>query len=215
VEPYQFTINPEAILGWIMAVGYPLLKVVSSWYITKREFQFPIWNREGVQVERRLHHLITAYIRNFAVNPEWAGMKLVAFIPVWLLSGWKYWDKFSPWRVRKVPAFCKTCNDTGWYKTGGFMRGSGTTHHQCQDCKNVPPVDQPTCHCVVCLDKGHVGPLSKQKGMRPCPHCERRKLIAEANSDENFWGDGYHAGQGVYCSCCHMPETNCDCRRSK
>lgn len=182
-----------------MTIGYPLLKIVSSWYITRQEFKYPIWNRDGVQIERRLHHLITAYIRNFAVNPEWAAMKLAAFVPVWLLSGWRFWDTFCPWRVRKVPAFCKFCNDKGW-----FTRGRGN-QIEC-DCQRVRVADPvPTCRCMVCLDSGHVGPTIEQPQpgleiMRPCPHCERRRLIAEANSDENFWGG---------CTCLKL---DCDCR---
>lgn len=162
----KITINFAAIFAWIATIGYPALKVYSSYYITKREFQYPIWDRDGVQIQRRLHHLIQAYIRNFVVNPEWAGLKLFAFIPVWLMTGWRFWNYFSPWRIKKAPPLCKTCHDKGEYLTKGFIAGQPDVWTKCEQCSRPSPgTSQWNCAC--CLDTHFIGPN------RPCPHCQR------------------------------------------
>ena len=166
----EVTINVEAILSWIATVGYPLLKIVSSYYITKREFEYTIWNKEGTQVPRGLRHRIRAYIRNFTFNPEWAIVKLIAFIPIWLFTGKKYWHLFSPWHIQKTPPFCRKCSDRGEYFTPSMFTGAKGNWVKCEECSQLPP-DKPDCTCVVCLDTGRIGPD------RSCPHCSKRRSM--------------------------------------
>ncbi len=168
----EFTIN----LTSIFAVMYAAFKVVSSVWICKREFQYPIWNSDGVQIPRGIHHKIQSLLRNFAINPEWGVLKLIAFAPVFLFTGMRFVHSFMPWRVQKTPPFCRECNDKGQYKV--FLK-SGPNDDGWRVCNCKDKISQEiqngtspsTCSCDVCLDQRTIGKD------RPCPHCYRRGLF--------------------------------------
>lgn len=166
MTPIEFTIPLPSLaqvgfFGWLAAKG-----VFAAW-ICKNEFQYPIW-KNRLQIQRGFHHKVQAFVRNFAVNPEWAVLKAVAFIPTWLFTGTRYADKFKPWRIRSVPAFCSICNDTGEIRIPSIWKEGAMAVRDCE-CKTsgYTPVEESPCS--ICLDTGTVG-----RG-RPCPHCARRK----------------------------------------
>lgn len=154
------TVTIGATQLWIAA------KLVSAFFITKKELQYPIW-KDGIQVPRRFHQVVRAYLRNAAFNPEWGILKLVSFLPVYIFSGKKYIYKFLPWKVATPPPFCTKCNDKGQYYEESFLAGAKGNWIKCE-CQGSNPAIRPDVACVVCLDKGFVGPK------RPCGHCKRR-----------------------------------------
>ena len=162
----EITIN----FTYVFALMYAIFKAIASIWICKREFQYPIWNGEGVQVQRGLHHKAQSFLRNWAINPEWGVLKAVAFAPVFLFTGKRHVHAFMPWRVQKAPPFCRQCNDKGDYYVDSFIQGQ----HDWQPCecqnKTVPEL-KPDHVCHVCLDQKTIGKL------RPCPHCERRLIL--------------------------------------
>jgi len=183
----ELTINIEAILAWLAAFGYAALKVISSIWISRKEFQYPIWNQEGEQIERGLPHKVRALIRNFTVNPEWAVMKLVAFLPVALFTGMRYWDRFSPWRIQSCPPLCKQCRDKGKYYTPSFIKGAKGNWIKC-NCQVEPKANTHTC--MVCLDLHEIGPN------RPCPRCAHSGPGFPAYPAQVNFGEEYDNSKG-------------------
>jgi len=168
------TISFETIL-----MVYAGIKLAISVWVCKHEFQYPIWNKDGIQISRGIHHKAQSLLRNWAINPEWGLLKIIAFLPVFVATGKRFIHTFLPWRVQKTPPFCKKCNDKGKVPASdGFWNSDyeqserflfifgGGKWQEC-DCKKSPR-ELPDCTCYVCLDQGHIG-----KG-RPCPHCERK-----------------------------------------
>ncbi len=165
----EITIHP----AYIVVVIYAISKAVVSVWVCKREFLYPIWNADGLQVPRGIHHKVQSFLRNWAINPEWGLMKAIAFAPVFLFTGKRHIHSFMPWRVQKTPPFCKECKDKGGrnVKPGFVKKGGMTGWHVCR-CQNVEvPKEERICSCPVCLDTGTIGKD------RPCPHCERRGLF--------------------------------------
>ncbi len=157
--PETVTINLYYVWG--------VVKLVLAGFITCKELQYPIW-RQGLQVRRGLQHTFRAYLRNAFVNPEWALVKLLAFLPVWLFTGKRHIDKFMPWRIKAPPPYCDRCGDKGRYYQRGFLSGSSEGWHECE-CQKELIHPGPGVICKTCLDTGKIGPD------RDCPHCERRK----------------------------------------
>lgn len=162
MQPIEFTIN----LTYVFVVIYGLFKGSIAVWITKREFQYPIWNKQGIQIERQLHHKIRAFLRNFIVNPEWGFLKLIALVPVFLATGKRFLHYFMPWKVQRPPPRCTTCKDKGTYLVPSLLKGVKGSWQICNCQENLIRI--PNCVCVICLDKGNIGPN------RPCPHCEHR-----------------------------------------
>ena len=169
----EFTINFTYVFGLLWA-GF---KGFSAVWITKRELRYPMWNKEGVQIERGLHHKIQAILRNFLINPEWGLLKLIAFGPVFIATGKRYMHHFMPWKVRRPPYMCEHCKDKGKYYQKAFFKGWGKGDWRKCDCESSEPLpsELPDCNCKVCLDKGTIGPN------RVCPHCERRRKITRVD----------------------------------
>lgn len=171
----EITIN----FTYIFAVMYAVAKAAASVWICKREFLYPIWNSEGIQVNRGLHHKIQSFLRNWAINPEWGLLKAIAFAPVFLATGKRFIHAFMPWRVQKAPPFCQRCKDKGRYHVNSFY--AGKTGWQSCECQNkTTPELKPENSCHVCLDQKTIGKN------RPCPHCERRLMfVRHAQSELN------------------------------
>lgn len=161
----EITINP----AYIVAVIYAIFKAVASVWICKREFQYPIWNGDGIQIPRGIQHKLQSFLRNWAINPEWGILKLIAFAPVFVATGKRFIHSFMPWRVQKVPPLCKKCKDKGKYYVQSFLVGEGGWQ-KCK-CQNTKVQEVPACSCHVCLDQGTIGKN------RPCPHCEHRGIF--------------------------------------
>ena len=163
----EITIN----FTYIFAAMYGIAKVAASLWICKREFLYPIWNSEGIQVNRGLHHKIQSFLRNWAINPEWGLLKAIAFAPVFLVTGKRFIHAFMPWRVQKAPPFCQICNDKGKYRNLSFVMNSNSKWISCECQNKTMPELKPNKACCVCLDQGIIGKN------RPCPHCERRLIL--------------------------------------
>ncbi len=179
---------------YIFAVMYAVAKAAASIWVCKREFQYPIWNKEGVQIERGLHHKAQSFLRNWAINPEWGAFKAVAFAPVFLVTGKRHIHAFMPWRVQKTPPFCQQCNDKGKYYVNSFIEGQhGWQSCECQ--RETMPESKSDHSCHVCLDQKTIGKN------RPCPHCERRLiLVRHAQTELNrnkIKNPEYCAGCGI------------------
>lgn len=165
--PDHITVN----LVNVALVVYVIGKACASIWITKREFGYPIWDGDGVQISRGIQHKLRSFFRNWLINPEWGLMKAVAFAPVFLVTGRRYIHYFLPWRVQNPPPFCKKCDDKGKIWISGFFVGQSGHWEKCS-CKDQQlPRELPDAQCVVCLDKGSIGKN------RPCPHCQRRTRI--------------------------------------
>lgn len=181
-----FTFDPWAVLEWL----YLAVKAASAYFITRRQFQYPIWDGNGFQVIRKLNQKCRSIMWNFIWNPEWAAVKLIAFIPVWLFTGKKYWDFFSPWKIQKTPPLCPKCRDKGEYTehSTAFFRAEGEPERtkiilcNCRDHRQPAPPPQTGHTCVVCLDLGHIG------CGRECPHCKHRKYLERKHLEQTGVG---------------------------
>ncbi len=156
-----------------------VVKAAVAVYITKKELQYPIWSH-GVQRSRGIHHVIRAFLRNAAVNPEWALMKLLAFLPFGAFTGKKHLWRFLPWHIASPPPLCAVCKDTGQH-AHTFIKGM-TKKEMC-----TCPAGQLLAHeydehstvsledlegvCVCCKGTKDIG------AGRPCPHCKLREDV--------------------------------------
>lgn len=195
----EITIN----FTYIFAAMYAVFKGAVSLWLCKREFEYPIWNRKGVQIPRGIHHKLQSFLRNWLINPEWALIKVIPLGLVYLVGGTRFIRPFLPWRVQKTPPFCQQCNDKGEVYKKSFVAGKGNWW-TCECQKEVAPQDLPTCSCHVCLDQRTIG------RNRPCPHCERRgkQVQEETLVCCNGCGKGYPVENSVlidlrwYCDKC-------------
>lgn len=171
----EITIN----FTYIFAVMYAVAKAAASVWICKREFLYPIWNSDGIQVQRGLHHKIQSFLRNWAINPEWGLLKAIAFAPVFLATGKRFIHVFMPWRVQKAPPFCQRCKDKGRYRNNSFVVMEDKGKWVDCECRNkITPGLKPDHACHVCLDQKTIGKN------RPCPHCERRGIFVRHAQNE-------------------------------
>ncbi len=112
--PEQITIN----LGHVWLA----VKVVAGILIARQEFKYPFF-QGGVETVRPLHVVLRRVLRNIAVNPEWGIAKLLAFIPVGLLTGKSLFKHFLPWSISPK---CPNCKDKGWYYKANFVKPGRT-----------------------------------------------------------------------------------------
>lgn len=104
----------------IVVVTWASIKIGASIWICRHEFQYPTWNKEGVQVKRLFHHKLQAFLRHCMINPEWGILKMVAFLPVGLFTGSRFLNHFMPWRIQSPPPRCRVCKDQGKYYLAPF-----------------------------------------------------------------------------------------------
>lgn len=178
----EITINPI----YIILGAYAVFKVAASVWICKHEFQYPIWNKEGIQIPRGLHHKAQSFLRNWAINPEWGLLKAIAFIPTFFATGTRFIHSFFPWRVQKTPPFCRNCKDKGeYYDRSMFANECGWKRCKCQD-EEQPSNELPDCSCHVCLDKKTIGKN------RTCPHCDKARLVRNMLNDADVSASQTH-----------------------
>lgn len=169
MESRTITINLAPIL-----VGmYAIAKVAVAIWICRHEFQYPIWDKNGHQIPRRIHHILRAFIWHCVTGIEWSSIKILAFAVVAIFTGKRFLQYFLPWRIKSPPPFCDICKDKGKYYVPSSLKGAKGNWVECTACKDAPNPDRVFVNCRVCLDQKHIGPN------RPCPHCER---IASRNS---------------------------------
>lgn len=148
---------------------YAVAKVVSSIFITRKQMKYLRWENKQ-KVSWQLHHVIRGLFKNFFINPEWAFLKMIAFVPVYLFTGTKYISRFKPWGEPVAPPKCDKCKDKGTYENKkGFLTGTTTELIQCEcqkpktdSCKFCQnPLDCPwpnnpndplSCLCNKCVD---------------------------------------------------------------
>lgn len=137
----EFTINIQSLILFL----YAGLKIGTAVAISKKEFKYPIW-KNGVLSKRGIHDNIRAFIWHTLLNPEWALLKAIVFIPVFLFTGYKFIDKFKPWRIQSSPPKCETCGDKGKYYVPSMLKGKPGNWVQCK-CLIDPEVEFPSNNC--------------------------------------------------------------------
>ncbi len=77
--------------------NYITVNLLHVWLGIKTAAAFGLWRYENkAWPGRALHQRLRRGIFHLAVNPELAVFKMAAFLPVWLLTGKRFWRTFSP-----------------------------------------------------------------------------------------------------------------------
>lgn len=110
------------------------VKVASAFILSRWESKYIV---QGENSESCLSLTIRRFITHLLINPEWGLVKMVAFFPVWVITGTKHISKFLPVKtnwLQSSPSLsspslssratnshihsCRTCNGSGSFVVG-------------------------------------------------------------------------------------------------